>query len=87
MQLKEQGNRLHSAGSYQEATEKYERAKTNLAELQTPEAKALRKACVLNLGSCYLNLKMWQKCVQECDTITTGEGLQETATEHQNVPA
>lgn len=71
-QLKEEGNRLHSAGAFSDAAAKYERAKTNLEGMGTKDAADLRRACVLNLGSCYLNLQRWDACVQQCDEILKG---------------
>ncbi len=38
----------------------------------TAEARELRKACTLNLGSCYLNLKQYDLCVSECSDIISG---------------
>lgn len=61
------------AGKYAEAAEKYERAKANTLELSSPEAQALRKACTLNLGSCYLNMGKYQQCVTECQEVLRGE--------------
>eukprot|EP00878_Enallax_costatus_P031381 GHUV01034316.1.p1 GENE.GHUV01034316.1~~GHUV01034316.1.p1 ORF type:complete len:171 (+),score=68.05 GHUV01034316.1:506-1018(+) len=75
MQLKAEGNKLHSAGKYADATEKYARAKENLSDIDTQEARDLRKACVLNLGSCYLNLGKYQQCVAECDEVLQSESL------------
>jgi hypothetical protein len=60
------------AGKYAEAAEKYARAKQNVSELTGLEAQALRKACVLNLGSCYLNLGQHQQCVAECQEVLRG---------------
>eukprot|EP00775_Hariotina_reticulata_P006189 gene6189-6425_t len=68
--LKADGNRLHTAGKYAEAAEKYERARTNLAELSgSAEAADLLKACTLNLGSCYLQLGRFHDAVSACDEI------------------
>jgi len=72
--LKAEGNQLHSAGSYQAALEKYERAKNNVrAFIGNHEALALFKACSLNLSSCYLNLKQYSSCVVQCDEVLEGE--------------
>ncbi|KAF6265916.1 hypothetical protein COO60DRAFT_769299 [Scenedesmus sp. NREL 46B-D3] len=72
-QLKAEGNKLHAAGQYADAAEKYARAKQNMAEFAGPESAALRKACVLNLGSCYLNLGRYQQCVAECQEALQGD--------------
>ncbi len=72
-QLKADGNKLHSAGRYADAADKYARAKSNLDGLDTPAAKDLRKACVLNLASCYLNLGRNDECVAECNAVLAGE--------------
>lgn len=61
------------AGKYAEAAEKYARAKQNMAEVAGPDSQALRKACTLNLGSCYLNLGQYQQCVAECQEVLRGE--------------
>jgi hypothetical protein len=60
------------AGKYAEAAEKYARAKQNMAEVAGPESQALRKACTLNLGSCYLNMGRYQQCVTECQEVLRG---------------
>eukprot|EP00877_Chromochloris_zofingiensis_P002449 jgi/Chrzof1/12204/Cz06g25070.t1 len=72
-QLKTDGNKLHAEGLYAEAAEKYERAKNNLQGIAGQEAKDLLRACVLNLGSCYLNLGKYQQCVGECEAILAGD--------------
>ena len=72
-QLKNDGNTLHSAGKYAEAVEKYEKAKSNVEGHTGGEALQLRKACMLNLSSCYLNLKRYDKTVLECDQVLAGE--------------
>jgi hypothetical protein len=41
--------------------------------IASAEALELRKACTLNLGSCYLNLKQYELCVGECSLIISGE--------------
>eukprot|EP00798_Chlamydomonas_sp_ICE-L_P001546 gene1546-32926_t len=71
--LKNQGNTLHSAGQYSEALEKYEKAKSNVADNPHQEATALKKACHLNLSSCYLNLMKYDKCVIECDQVLAAD--------------
>jgi hypothetical protein len=79
-QLKSEGNTLHSSGRYQEALEKYERAKSNVDGLglgagSGGEAGELRRACTLNLSSCYLNLQRWEECVAQCNEVLAGAGL------------
>jgi hypothetical protein len=71
--LKDEGNQLHSAGRYSEAIEKYERAKNNVAGFAGAEAAELRKACTLNLSSCYLNMKDWERCITQCNEVLAGE--------------
>ena len=44
-------------------------AKQNLLTLQTPEALALRKACSLNLMSCYLKTGEFRKTIAEGDEV------------------
>ncbi|MEW5310674.1 MAG: hypothetical protein WDW38_002449 [Sanguina aurantia] len=68
-QLKAQGNQLHSSGKFSEAAEKYERAKGNVANYVTAPAAELRKACTLNLSSCYLNLNQFSSCVAQCGEV------------------
>ena len=72
-QLKNDGNALHSAGKYDEAVQKYVKAKSNVEGDTGAEAADLRKACMLNLSSCYLNLGRYDKCVEECDQVLAGE--------------
>lgn len=72
MQLKNEGNQLHSQGKYQEACAKYEKAKSNVLDNDTKEAADLRKACTLNLSSCYLNLQQYSKCVEQCNEVLSG---------------
>lgn len=63
---------MHSAGKFSEAVEKYERAKGNVASFVTAPAVELRKACTLNLSSCYLNLKQYGNCVVQCGEVLAG---------------
>eukprot|EP00897_Mesotaenium_endlicherianum_P005605 jgi/Mesen1/5072/ME000252S04181 len=51
------GNRLHGQGKYEEAAERYLRAKANLAAQGSPEARALQRTCGVNLMSCYLKTR------------------------------
>lgn len=63
---------MHSAGKFSEAVEKYERAKGNVANFVEAPAVELRKACTLNLSSCYLNLKQFSSCVAQCGEVLAG---------------
>jgi hypothetical protein len=60
------------AGKYSDASEKYERARANLDGMTAPEAVALRQACQLNLGSCYLNTARWHDAVSVCSEVLAG---------------
>ncbi|KAG2435080.1 hypothetical protein HXX76_007167 [Chlamydomonas incerta] len=72
-QLKTEGNQLHGRGAFSEAAEKYERAKTNVAGMAGKEAADLARACTLNLSSCYLNLKQFSKCLEQCNSVLAAE--------------
>lgn len=72
-QLKAEGNQLHNRGAFAEAAEKYERAKTNVASMAGKEAADLARACTLNLSSCYLNLKQFSKCLENCNSVLACE--------------
>lgn len=41
--------------------------------MASAEAKELHKACTLNLGSCYLNLKQYEQCISECDAVVSSK--------------
>ena len=73
MQLKNEGNSLHNSGQYQLAAEKYERARNNVKDDLSKEAADLKRSCILNLSSCYLNLKDYSKCIAECDLVLSGQ--------------
>lgn len=62
--LKNQGNQLHGIGKYDEAVDKYLRAKKNLLGHSSSEAVTLRRACLVNLMSCYLKTKDYGKVVE-----------------------
>eukprot|EP01025_Chloroclados_australasicus_P022532 TRINITY_DN2316_c0_g2_i1.p1 TRINITY_DN2316_c0_g2~~TRINITY_DN2316_c0_g2_i1.p1 ORF type:complete len:551 (-),score=77.20 TRINITY_DN2316_c0_g2_i1:412-2064(-) len=68
--LKEEGNQLHKQGKYKAAVEKYEQALKNVENVGNgSEAMELRKACRLNLASCYLKLDQNSNCVKICADI------------------
>eukprot|EP00239_Pterosperma_sp_CCMP1384_P002536 CAMPEP_0197852586 /NCGR_PEP_ID=MMETSP1438-20131217/20976_1 /TAXON_ID=1461541 /ORGANISM="Pterosperma sp., Strain CCMP1384" /LENGTH=494 /DNA_ID=CAMNT_0043466707 /DNA_START=273 /DNA_END=1757 /DNA_ORIENTATION=+ len=69
VQLKTDGNTQHGLGNYAAASEKYKRAKDNLEFNYKAEAKQVRKACMLNLASCYLKLHKLPECIQECTEV------------------
>lgn len=62
----------HTCPHPQEAAEKYERARDNLHDNASAEAAELKRSCILNLSSCYLNLKDWDKCVTHCNLVLAG---------------
>lgn len=62
-----------AAGRYTEAAEKYARARDNLEGMTNSQAVTLRRACVLNLSSCYLNNKKYRQCVDCCQEVLSGE--------------
>lgn len=66
-------------GRYTEAAEKYARARDNLADMTHADAVQLRRACVLNLSSCYLNSSKYEACVQCCQEVLAGEANANTA--------
>lgn len=51
---------------------KYERARSNVEAFTGKEAADLARACTLNLSSCYLNLKQYDKCIEQCNTVLAG---------------
>jgi hypothetical protein len=65
------------SGRYTEAAEKYARARDNLEGMTNSQAVTLRRACVLNLSSCYLNNKKYRQCVECCQEVLAGEQLQQ----------
>lgn len=75
---KEEGNRLFKAGKYPEAIERYERALEAAVGtmLSSPEAVTLKKACRLNLASCYLKTgadPALNKCIKACSEVITDD--------------
>eukprot|EP00898_Chlorokybus_atmophyticus_P000345 jgi/Chlat1/1310/Chrsp118S01715 len=67
--LKEEGNKLHNAGQYSQAIEKYAKAQADVSNLSSAEAVALRKSCLLNLASCYLKTKQFGATAQVCTEV------------------
>ncbi|KAK9792261.1 hypothetical protein WJX73_001096 [Symbiochloris irregularis] len=67
--LRAEGNNLHKAGSYKAASEKYEAALKEISGKDGEEASTLRKACRLNLSSCYLNIGKYKACVEHCSAV------------------
>lgn len=63
-------------GRYTEAAEKYARARDNLSDMTHADAVQLRRACVLNLSSCYLNSSKYEACIQCCQEVLAGEPAQ-----------
>ncbi|KAK1430459.1 hypothetical protein QVD17_13199 [Tagetes erecta] len=77
--LKQQGNELHSQGMFNEASEKYLRAKNNLKDVPSSKRGTLLLACSLNLMACYLKTRQFDECVKE--------GIEVLATDAGNVKA
>ncbi|KAF6169928.1 hypothetical protein GIB67_034320 [Kingdonia uniflora] len=63
--LKKQGNDFHSQGRFNDAAEKYLRAKNNLKGLPVPKVRGLQLTCSLNLMSCYLKTRQYNECIEE----------------------
>ncbi|KAL0036789.1 hypothetical protein WJX79_010093 [Trebouxia sp. C0005] len=67
--LKAAGNQLHSSKQYTAAIDKYTKAKSNLTGQPSEQAKDIRKACMLNICSCHLNLGQLDSCAKECTEV------------------
>eukprot|EP00873_Tetraselmis_striata_P012198 jgi/Tetstr1/432462/TSEL_021838.t1 len=72
--LKSEGNALHKQGRFKEAAEKYSRAHANMATHACADARALKKACALNLASCHLKLGAFDAAVPLCSEVLAEEG-------------
>jgi tetratricopeptide (TPR) repeat protein len=67
--LKTEGNRLHGLKEFDQASEKYQRALSNLSAHTSSSAATLRISCMGNLASCYLQLRKWDDCIQQCNNV------------------
>lgn len=67
--LKAAGNQLHSSKQYAAAIDKYTKVKSNLTGQPSDQAKDIRKACMLNICSCHLNLGQLDFCAKECTEV------------------
>jgi len=69
--LKADGNSLVKEGKFDDAADKYERAKNNLASNPQSAAKSLRVVCMLNLSHCHLKRGRNADAIKECDEVLT----------------
>ena len=73
-QLKKDGNKLVGEGKYSEAIEKYMRVKNNLKDDTSPNARALRTSCMLNMSLCFNKTERFNSAVSECTEVLRGDG-------------
>ena len=73
-QLKKDGNKLVGEGKYAEAIEKYMRVKNNLKDDASPNARALRTSCMLNMSLCFNKTDRFNSAVSECTEVLRGDG-------------
>jgi tetratricopeptide (TPR) repeat protein len=67
--LKQEGNQLHTMGNYEEAISMWMAAKRLLEGDKGKEATTLTNSCSLNMASCYILLKQWDKVINVCSEI------------------
>ena len=73
-QLKKDGNKLVGEGKYTEAIEKYMRVKNNLKDDTSPNARALRTSCMLNMSLCFNKTDRFNSAISECTEVLRGDG-------------
>jgi tetratricopeptide (TPR) repeat protein len=67
--LKQEGNIRHAEGNYEEAIQKFMAAKRLLETDMGNEATTLSNSCSLNIVSCYILLKQWDKAINICSEV------------------
>jgi len=67
--LKNEGNRMHKAGDFEGALDKYREARDMIKKLTMRDAKDLAQACQLNSASCLLKLERYDEVVHECTDV------------------
>ena len=79
-QLKDEGNSLFKMGKHAEALAKYERAIYNVSSSEVTsevalhaEAKALRKACLLNSAAAALGAESWARAIEAASAALAEE--------------
>ena len=73
-QLKKDGNKLVGEGKYTEAIEKYMRVKNNLKDDTSPNARALRTSCMLNMSLCFNKTDRFNSAISECTEVLRSDG-------------